>query len=154
MNDNPKIVSFDTTLSSFGSNTGIIIPNKAIEELGSGKRPSLLVKVNGYQYQCAPGVMNGTTLLSFSSEHRSKTGLSGGDKIHVELSVATTPREVDMPQDFLTSLKATQTEVFFNSLSNSLQRYHCDLINSSKTEKTRQVRIDKAIYLFKQGKKR
>ena len=32
MNDNPKIVSFDTTLSSFGKNTGIKIPDEIIEK--------------------------------------------------------------------------------------------------------------------------
>ena len=43
---------------------------------------------------------------------------------------------------------------FFNSLSNSLQRYHCDLINGAKAAETRQRRIGKAIGLFKDGKKR
>lgn len=154
MNDETKIVSFETTISSFGNNTGIIIPNELIEKLAAGKRPSLLVKVNDYQYQCAPGVMNGKSVVSFSSEHRENTGLKGGDKVRVELAVATSQRKVEMPEDFSSALKKTKTEDFFNTLSNSLQRYHCDLIKSSKTEETRQNRIDKAITLFKQGKKR
>jgi hypothetical protein len=154
MNSDPKWVSFDATLSSFGNNTGIEVPDEVMQELDSGKRPSLMVRVNGYEYQTTPGVMDGKTMLSFSSEHRKKSGLKGGEPIHVELAVATTPREVKMPDAFLKALKDSNAIDFFNSLSNSLQRYHCDLINGAKTEETRQRRIDKAISLFKKGKKR
>lgn len=154
MSSDSKWVSFDTTLSAFGNNTGIVIPDEIIQALNAGKRPALLVKVNGYEYQNTPGVMDGKTLLSFSAEHRQKSGLKGGDIIHVELAVATTPRQVEMPEDFRNALQETNTAEFFHSLSNSLQRYHCDLINGAKTEETRQRRIDKAISLFKEGKKR
>lgn len=154
MSKDSKWVSFDTTLSAFGNNTGIEIPDSIIEELDAGKRPNLMVRVNGYEYQNTPGIMNGKTLLSFNADHREKTGLKGGDKIHVELSVSSTPREVEMSADFLNALKTSNTEEFFNALSNSLQRYHCDLINGAKTEETRQRRIEKAIGLFKEGKKR
>ena len=154
MSMDTKWVSFDTTLSSFGNNTGIEIPDEVIESLNAGKRPSLMVRVNGYEYQNTPGVMDGKTMLSFSSENRNKSGLKGGDKIHVELAVSTTQRKVEMSDAFLKALQDSNTLEFFNSLSNSLQRYHCDLINGAKTEETRQRRIDKAINLFKEGKKR
>ncbi|MEZ4593606.1 MAG: YdeI/OmpD-associated family protein [Chloroflexota bacterium] len=154
MDKNANWVSFDTTLSAFGNNTGIEVPDEIMAELNAGKRPALLVKINGYDYQNTPGIMNGKTMLSFSSEHRQNTGLAGGDKIHVELAVATTPREVAMSDDFREALQASNTEQFFNTLSNSLQRYHCDLINGAKTAETRQKRIEKAIDLFQAGKKR
>ena len=154
MSSDEKWVSFDTTLSAFGNNTGIEVPDEVIQELNAGKRPALIVRVNGYEYQNTPGVMNGKTLLSFSSAHRKATGLKGGDPIHVDLAVSTTPRQVDMPESFLSALQDSDTLDFFNSLSNSLQRYHCDLINGAKTEETRQKRIEKAINLFRDGKKR
>lgn len=154
MNSDPKWVSFDSTLSLFGNNTGIVVPDEVMQELDAGKRPSLIVRVNGYEYQTTPGVMDGKTMLSFSSEHRKKSGIKGGDAVHVELAAATTPREVKMTDNFLKALEDSNTLDFFNSLSNSLQRYHCDLINGAKTEETRQRRIDKAISLFKKGKKR
>ena len=72
----------------------------------------------------------------------------------MEVAVSTTPRKVEMPEDFLEALQDSNTLDFFNSLSNSLQRYHCDLINGAKAADTRQRRIDKAIGLFKDGKKR
>lgn len=154
MDKDTKWVSFDTTLSAFGNNTGIEVPEEIIAQLDAGKRPALLVKVNGYEYQNTPGIMNGKTMLSFSAEHRQKTGLAGGDQIHVELAVSTQPREVALSDEFRQALQASNTEQFFNTLSNSLQRYHCDLINGAKTDETRQKRIEKAIGLFKAGKKR
>lgn len=154
MSDQIKWVSFDTTLSAFGNNTGIAVPDAVLQELNAGKRPALLVRVNGYEYQITPGVMDGQTMLSFSADHRQKSGLSGGDEIHVELALATNPREVEMPEAFLQALNESGTKAFFDSLPNSLQRYHCDLINGAKTEETRQKRIEKAVTLFRVGKKR
>ncbi len=154
MSDDTKWASFNTTLTAFGNNTGIVVPDEVMEELNAGKRPSLMVRVNGYAYQVTPGVMDGRTMLSFSADHRQQSGLKGGDKVHVELAVATTPREVEMPDDLRKALEESDTWAFFDSLSNSLQRYHCDQINGAKAEETRQRRIEKAVSLFKQGKKR
>ncbi|MCA9397870.1 DUF1905 domain-containing protein, partial [candidate division WWE3 bacterium] len=64
-----KKVSFDTTLRSFGNNTGIEIPQEVLEKLDAGKRPSLMVSVNGYKYQCTPGSMGGKSMLSFNASH-------------------------------------------------------------------------------------
>jgi uncharacterized protein YdeI (YjbR/CyaY-like superfamily) len=69
--------------------------------------------------------------------------------------VATTPREVDLPEDLKEALAADDsTRTFFGTLSNSLQRYHVDNINAAKTSETRQRRIEKALSLFREGKKR
>lgn len=154
MNDDTNWVSFDSTLLAFGNNTGIEVPDDVLAKLNAGKRPSLMVRVNGYTYQVSPGTMDGRTMLSFSADHRQKSGLQGGDQIHVELAVATGPREVELSDDFRQALEASGTWAFFESLSNSLQRYHCDQINGAKTEETRERRIEKAIGLFKEGKKR
>ena len=149
-----KPIAFDTTLSSFGNNTGIEVPESVMDELNVGKRPSLVVIVNGYRYQTTPGTMNGKTMLSFSAAHRKASGIAAGDDIHVEVSVATQAKKVNLLPEFEEALMASGTMAFFESLSNSLQRYHCDLVNGAKQEATRQRRIEKAVGLFQQGKKR
>jgi uncharacterized protein YdeI (YjbR/CyaY-like superfamily) len=69
--------------------------------------------------------------------------------------VATTPRTIDMPQDFADALAADEdASGFFAGLSNSLQRFHIHNINAAKTEETRQRRVAKAVDLFREGKKR
>lgn len=63
----PATASFRTTLSMFGNNTGIEVPEDAIETLGAGKRPSVHVNVNGYAYQSTVGVMGGKYLISVNA---------------------------------------------------------------------------------------
>jgi Bacteriocin-protection, YdeI or OmpD-Associated/Domain of unknown function (DUF1905) len=151
----PVSVRFDTTLSAVGNNTGIEVPDDKIAELGAGKRPAVVVNVNGYEYRNTVGVMGGKHLVSVSAAIRKETGLRGGDPIHVTLTLADSPREIEIPADFETALaKAPAAGKFFTTMSNSLQRYHVDTINSAKTDETRQRRIDKALATFLEGKQR
>jgi hypothetical protein len=151
----PPSASFDTTLSSFGNNTGIEVPESVLQQLGGGKRPAVVVEVNGYTYRTTAGVMNGITLLPVSAAIRKDTGLQGGDAIHVVVTMATEARTVELPDDFATALAAQPAaRAFFDGLSNSLQRMHIDHVNGAKTTDTRQRRIDKAVQLFLAGKQR
>jgi Bacteriocin-protection, YdeI or OmpD-Associated/Domain of unknown function (DUF1905) len=148
-------VEFDTTVTATGNNTGIVVPDDAIEQLGAGRRPPVIVNVNGYEYRNTVGVMGGKHMISISAAIRKETGLKGGDPIHVVLTVADTPREVNVPDDLAAALAAQpEAKAFFEKLSNSLQRYHVDNVNGAKTAETRQRRIEKAIALFREGKRR
>jgi hypothetical protein len=148
-------VTFETTLSASGNNTGIEVPTDVIERLGHGKRPPVLVNVNDYEYRSTVAVMGGRYMIGVSAAVRAATGLKGGDPIRVTLTVADRPREVDVPTDFAAALDAQEpARRFFDKLSNSLQRYHLDNINAAKAPETRQRRIDKAVGLFLEGKQR
>jgi len=147
-------VTFKTTLTSSGNNTGIVVPDRLIEELGAGRRPPVVVTVNGYEYRSTVAVMGGQHLIGLSAAVRAATGLKGGDPIEVRLTVANSPRAVNLPPDFVAALGAAGTRQFFDALPNSLQRFHVDNIAAAKSPETRQRRIDKAIGLFRQGKQR
>jgi hypothetical protein len=148
-------VEFDTTVTASGNNTGIIVPDDLIERLGAGRRPAVLVNVNGYEYRNTVGVMGGKHMISISAVVRKDTGLKGGDPIHVTLTLADTPREVEIPDDLAAALAAdADAGAFFSGLSNSLQRYHVDNINGAKSAETRQRRMKKAISLFREGRQR
>jgi hypothetical protein len=151
----PNSVTFETTVAASGNNTGIVVPDEVIGQLAAGKRPPVLVNVNGYEYRNTVGVMGGRHMISISAAVRSATGLKGGDPIRVTLTVADTAREMDVPADFAAALAADErARAFFEKLSNSMQRYHVDNINAAKSADTRQRRIDKAIALFLDGKQR
>ncbi len=151
----PPTVSFESELTAFGNNTGIVVPPEIIDELGAGKRPAVDVDLNGHEYRSTIGVMAGRTLISVSAAIRTATGLAAGDPVKVTLTVNTSAREVTIPEDFAAALRANAgIDEFFAALSNSLQRYHVDQVTSAKTDETRQRRIDKAIGLFRDGKKR
>jgi hypothetical protein len=149
----PSSVTFETTVAVTGNNTGIVVHDEAIEQLAAGKRPPVLVNLNGYEYQNSVGVMGGRHMVSISAAVRKATGLQGGDPIRVTLTVLDAPRQVTIPADFAAALAADeQASAFFGKLSNSMQRYHVDNITAAKSADTRQRRIDKAIALFRAGK--
>jgi len=150
-----KSATFETTVAARGNNTGIVVPPEIIERLGAGKRPPVLVDVNGYEYRNTVGVMGGTAMISISAAVRAATGLKGGDPIRVTLTVADSPREVNVPDDFAAAMAAdARARAFFDRLPNSLQRYHVDNIEAAKTVETRQRRMEKSVALFLDGKQR
>src|ERR1700753_3790935 len=148
-------VTFDTTVTAIGNNTGIEVPADLIEKLGAGKRPAVVVSVNGYEYRVAVGVMGGRHLISVSAAIRKETGLAAGAPVHVVLTVVETPLEGSGPVDFdAARAAAPAAAAFFGKLSSSLQRYHVDNVTGAKTAQTRQRRIGKAVSLFLEGKQR
>jgi antitoxin component of MazEF toxin-antitoxin module len=151
----PRSVTFETTVQQTGNNTGIVVPPEKMSALGAGGRPQVLVEVNGYQYRSAVGMMGGKHMVSVSAAVRKATDLKGDDDVRVTLTVAESPREVEIPDDLQTAFAVNgAARAFFATLSNSLQRYHIDNINAAKTAETRQRRIEKSIGLFLAGKKR
>ena len=151
----PQTAVFETTLAGSGGKTGIVVPDDVIQQLGAGRRPAVLVEVNGHGYRSTVAVMGGSCMVGVNAAVREATGLQAGDPVTVALTVATTPREVDVPQDLQDALASDGlAKAFFDGLSNSLRRFHVDSVNGAKTAATRQRRIEKAVALFREGKKR
>src|SRR3954447_17465835 len=147
--------AFETTVAASGNNTGIVVPVEVIERLGAGRGPPVLVDLNGHEYRSTDAVMGGQHMIGISAAVRKATGLKGGDPIRVTLTVATGPREVDVPPELAEALAADpEAAAFFARLSNSLQRYHADNISGAKTAETRRRRTEKAVALFREGRKR
>ena len=148
------MVTFQTTVTGVGNNAGIEVPPEVIEQLGAGKRPAVLINVNGYEYRNTVAVMGGKFMFSVNAAVREASGLAPGDAVTVTLTVADAPREVLVPEDFAVAMEGAGVRPFFDALANSIQRFHIDNINGTKSEETRQRRIDKAVELFREGKKR
>src|SRR5471030_3085269 len=102
----PKSVSLKTKLRAFGNNTGIEVPIELIDKLDAGKRPAVIVNVDGYEYRSTVGVMGGKHLVSVSAAIRKETGLKGGDPIAVKLTIADEAPALDVPTDFAAAMKA------------------------------------------------
>jgi hypothetical protein len=96
------------TLTPVGNNTGIVVPNEVLEELGAGKRPAVHVDVNGFRYQTTVGSMGGSAMISGSAAIRTETGLPAGDELLVALILATTPRSVEIPADLEAAFSANE----------------------------------------------
>jgi hypothetical protein len=136
---------FETTMSQFGNNTGIEVPPAVLEALGGGKRPAVVVSVNGYEYRSTVGVMQGLFLVPFSSDKRAATGIGGGDAITVELALDTAPREVEVPADLAAALASAGLTDAFAALAPSHRKAHVVSVESAKAADTRARRVEAVI---------
>ena len=137
---------FETTMFLSGNNTGIEVPSELIDELGAGKKPPVIVTVNGYEYRSTVAVMAGKYLIPFSSDKRAATGIRGGDPIVVDLELDTAPRTVDVPDDLAAALDAAPgAREAWERLAPSHKKAHVTAVESAKGAETRQRRIAKAI---------
>lgn len=137
---------FETELLLTGErNTGIEVPAELIEALGAGKRPPVVVTVNGFEYRSTIAPMGGKFLIPFSSDKRAATGLGGGDAIVVDLELDTAPRTVEPPDDFAAALDAAGARDAWDRLAPSHKKAHVTAIEQAKAAETRQRRIDKAV---------
>jgi hypothetical protein len=133
---------FSTTMFQTGNNTGIEVPPDVVEALGAGKRPPVVVTVNGYEYRSTIAPMGGRYLLPFSAERRGESGIAGGDAIDVELVLDTAPRVVEVPADLRAALdEAPDSAAAWEKLSFSHQKAHVTSVLGAKAAETRARRI-------------
>jgi hypothetical protein len=143
-------MEFKATMLQQGNNTGIPVPAEVVEALGGGKRPAVNVTVNSYSYRSTVAPMGGKFLIPFSSEKRAATGIAGGDRLQVELTMDTEPRLVETPADFAAALDSTPgARAAFSALSPSRQKAHVVSIEGAKAAETRERRIAAAVKALK-----
>ena len=133
--------------------TGFEVLPEVVESLGAGKRPPVLVTINGYTYRNTVAVMGGVYMVGVSAEHRAGAGVSAGDELETDITLDSAPREVQVPGDFAAVLDASPAaRRFFDGLSYSNRSRHVLLIEGAKTPETRQRRIEKAVANLAEGK--
>jgi Bacteriocin-protection, YdeI or OmpD-Associated/Domain of unknown function (DUF1905) len=145
---------FRTTLELGGKTaTGFRVPAAVVEALGKGKRPPVLVTINGYTYRNTVAVYGDTYMLGVAAEHREAVGIQAGDEIDVDLELDTAPREVELPPDFAAALDAAPAaKRFFETLSYSNKRRFTLSIDAAKSEDTRKRRIEKSVDQLREGR--
>lgn len=147
-------VRFRTTVLQTGKSTmGFEIPAEVIEALGAGKRPPVTVTINGYAYRNTVAVFGGMFMIGISSEHRGRTGVSGGDEIEVELALDTAPREVTVPPELQAALDAEPAaRATFDRLSYSNRSWHVLQVTGTSNPETKARRIDRSIAALREGR--
>src|SRR3954449_3350046 len=76
--------TFRATIRQAGkSATGIPVPESVVAELGSGKKPAVVVRIGSYEYRSTVASMGGEFLIPLSAEHRAGSGVAGGDEVDV-----------------------------------------------------------------------
>ena len=135
-------MKFSTMMFQDGNNTGIEVPADVVAALAAGKRPPVVVRVNSYEYRSTVAPMGGKYLLPFSAERRKASGIKGGDAIDVELTLDTTPRTVEVPDDLRAALDRSPTAAAaWQKLSYTNQKEHARSVLEAKKAETRTRRI-------------
>jgi hypothetical protein len=142
-----------TILQTGKTTTGILVPEEKVLELNQGKRPKVQVTVGGHTYRSSIANMGGQYMISLSAENREKAGVAGGDEVEVTIVPDTSPRDVELPEDFAAALaKEPAAKKFFETLSYSNKRKHVLSVEGAKKAETRQRRIEKSIADLREGK--
>jgi Bacteriocin-protection, YdeI or OmpD-Associated/Domain of unknown function (DUF1905) len=145
---------FKTTLDAAGKNAaGFRVPRDVVDALGKGKRPPVIVTINGYSYRNTVAVYGDEFLVGVAQEHRAPAGIKPGDEIEVDLELDTAPREVEIPADFQAALDAEPAaKRFFETLSYSNKRRFTLSIEGARSTETRQRRIEKSVSQLREGR--
>src|SRR5207247_7939968 len=95
--------------------TGVEVPAKVVEGLGSTKRPLVKVTINKYTHRSAIAPMGGTFMLGISDEVRKATGVAAGDTIDVDVELDAEKRDVEIPPELKKALaKDPKAEKYFD----------------------------------------
>ena len=79
-------------LSAGKTALGFEVPPEVVDSLGAGKRPPVLVTINGYTYRNTVAVYGGVYMIGVSAENRAQAKVTGGDEADVDLELDTAPR--------------------------------------------------------------
>jgi antitoxin component of MazEF toxin-antitoxin module len=137
--------TFTTFVKAVGNNTGIEVPAKNIEELGTSKKPAVKVNVSGYSYPSTVAVMGGKFMIPLSKAHREASGLKAHDKVEVTLELETTPRTVEVPNDLAKALNKAGLRKTFDASAPSKRKEFVRQVEDAKTQETRERRIEKIV---------
>ena len=126
--------------------TGVEVPAKVVEGLGSTKRPLVSVTINGYTYRSAIAPMGGTYMLGISDEVRNNAHVKADDTVDVDVVLDTKPRDVEVPPELAKALaKDAKAKKYFDSLSYSGKYRLVAPIANGRTPETRERNLEKAM---------
>lgn len=129
--------------------TGLVVPEDVLAALGQGRRPPVVVTINGHSWRSTVMGMDGEARLPLAQEHRTAAGVTGGDEVEVEIVLDTAPRDVEVPEDFAQALAGAGLTEAFARLPFSHRKEHVRSIQEAKSADTRARRILKAVQMVR-----
>lgn len=143
---------FRATVEPAGNATGVEVPADVVDALGAGKRPAVVITINGHTWRSRVAAMGGRFIVGISAANRAASKIAEGDEVEVDLQLDTEPRVVVEPPDFTEALDADpQLRTAYDRLAYTHRRRHVLAIEGAKTAETRQRRIAKAIEAIREG---
>jgi len=145
------VPTYRTVLVLNGNNVGIDVPEELVLGLGKGKRPPVVVTINGYTYRSTVAPMGGAYLIPLAAVHRDAAGVAGGEEHEISLELDDQPRTVEVPDDLATALEGAGLRPVFDALSYSHRKAHVNAVLEAKAAATRERRIAKLLEMLRPG---
>jgi len=121
---------------------GLEVPSEVVEALGAGKRPPIIITINGHAWRSRIAIMRGRNLVGFSNANRKAAGIATGDHVEVELELDLGSRVAVEPDDLRADLDAEPlARQAFDRLTESQKCQQVRTIDSAKMSETRVRRI-------------
>ncbi|WP_210505364.1 YdeI/OmpD-associated family protein [Naasia sp. SYSU D00057] len=138
-----------------GQATGIPVPEEVLEGLGAGRRVPVVVAIGGHSYRSTVTPYQGRIMVPLSAENRTAAGVAAGDEVEVTLTRDDAPREVEVPDDLASAIAADEAASgFFASLPPSHKKAYVTWITEAKKAETRASRVESAVGMLREGKRR
>lgn len=135
-----------------GATSLLEVPAAAVEALRAGKRPAVLVTLNGYTYRSTVAVYDGRYYLPVRKEVREASGVTPNTPLDVSIALDTAPRTVEVPDDLAAALNAApDVAPTFEGLSYSHKKEYVTWITEAKRDETRRQRVQKTVTMLRDG---
>jgi Bacteriocin-protection, YdeI or OmpD-Associated/Domain of unknown function (DUF1905) len=142
-------------LTSGGQATGIPVPEEVLDGLGAGRRVPVVVTIGGHSYRSTVSPYQGRIMVPLSAENRTAAGVAAGEEVEVALTRDDAPREVEVPEDLQAAVAADETAAaFFAALAPSHKKAYATWITDAKKPETRASRVESAVGMLREGKRR
>ena len=139
-------MTFTATVVPAGNATGVEVPAEVVGALGAGKRPKVVITINGHSWRSRVASMGGRFVVGISAANRAASGIALGDEVELTLDLDTEPRVVAEPADLVEALDADPlAREGFDRLPYGLRRKHVAGVEDAKTPRRGERRITRLI---------
>ncbi len=143
-------MKFQTYVEAPEPMKGLEVPQEVVEALGGGRRPRVIITINGHSWKSRVAIMRGRCLLGLSNANRQAAGVVTGDQVEVDVELDAEPPVVVEPADFARALDADAVaRAAYDRLAYSHKREHVLAIESAKKPETRIRRIEQAVAMLR-----
>jgi len=147
-------VKFNSTVELGGKTaTGIPVPDEVVATLGTSRKPAVRVTIGTHTYRSTVAVRGGEFKIPLSADNREAARVTAGDEVVVELALDTERREVELPDDLASVLDSGALR-FWEALTPSQKKWYVLPIEGAKKPETRERRVEKALAMLREGRKR
>ena len=141
---------FTAKLQRFGEQnaTGFEVPAEVVDGLAGGKRPAVVVTINGHSWRSRIMPYGGRILLGVSAANRKAAGIAAGETVDVEVELDTAPRTVDVPADLAEAIRGAGLQAAWDQLAYTHRKEHVRAVEDAKKPETRERRIARTLEML------